>query len=61
MAKDFEIAMAEALHGEPTFLDMLNGESEFRWFHLVMGKNHVPIAVLRIDGNKNENFREYSL
>lgn len=61
VAKDFEIVMAKALHGDLAGLEILNDENEFRWFYIVMSKNDAPVAVLRVDGNKNENFREYSL
>lgn len=61
VAKDFEVAMAQAIHGKPAALDELNGQNEFLWFHLLVGKDGTPIAVVRVDGNKSENFREYPL
>lgn len=61
VAKDFEVAMAQSLHGPSDAIDGFNKKNEFLWFHLVRGSNGTPIAVVRADGNKNENFREYSL
>lgn len=61
VAKDFEVAMVQAVRGKPEALNKLNGQNEFLWFHLLVGKDGTPIAVVRVDGNKSENFREYPI
>lgn len=61
VAKDFEKAMRSALVGDTRELDRLNAARDFTLYHVVHDGPDRPIAVLRIDGNPRENFREYPL
>jgi hypothetical protein len=61
VAKDFEKAMAEALHGSDARMREINNRRDFIWYYLLKNQQGKPIAVLRIDGNSRENFREYVL
>lgn len=59
VAKDFEKAMQQALAGDAADLDQVNRKTGFSFHHVVRNGAGKPIAVLRIDGNQRENFREY--
>jgi hypothetical protein len=61
VAKEFEKAMVGGLEGDEAALTKLNEESRFTWYYIVKNKEGKPIAVLRVDGNSKENFREYIL
>jgi hypothetical protein len=61
VAKDFEIAMADALHGSEASLREINMRRDFIWYYVVFDTQRKPIAVLRLDGNPRENYREYVL
>lgn len=61
IARDFERAMKEGLNGSEAALETQNAEIGFTWYHVVRGRDGRPLAVLRIDGNPRENFREYFL
>jgi hypothetical protein len=58
-AKEFEAAIAQALQGDPTALQALNQRRNFTWYQLITAGDR-PVAVLKIDGNPQENFREYT-
>lgn len=58
-AKEFEEAIAQALNGDPSALQALNQRRDFSWYHLIEEGDRI-LAVLRIDGNPQENFREYT-
>ncbi len=51
--------MVNGIAGNNEGLDLLNEEMGFTWYFLVDDDEGKPIAVLRIDGNSRENFREY--
>jgi hypothetical protein len=58
-AKEFEEAIAQALEGDPGALQALNQRRDFTWYQLIEEGDR-PLAVLKIDGNPMENFREYT-
>ncbi len=60
-AKDFEKAMRRAVDGSTEDLDELNDRNDFVWFRLLPGESGKPNAVIRIDGNSHQSFREYRL
>ena len=61
VAKDFEIAMRKAFDDNSTELVIINENKEFEWYFPIKGKNNKIVAIVRIDGNKKEDFREYKL
>jgi hypothetical protein len=61
VAKDFEKAMRNAVDGNPADLDRINARNEFIWYRLLTNAAGKPKAVVRIDGNSHQSFREYSL
>jgi hypothetical protein len=61
VAKEFEEAIQQALQGQPELLNELNQRTGFRWYSVIENEQGKPIGVLRVDGNKRENFRDYSL
>ncbi|MGD1715176.1 hypothetical protein [Dapis sp. BLCC M172] len=61
VAKEYEKAIQAAFQGKPELLKVINDETKFRWYYVVKDENNQPIAVLRIYGNPNENFREYKI
>lgn len=61
VAKEFEKAMVEALHGSDARMREINSRRDFIWYYLIKDQQGKPIAVLRLDGNPKENFREYVL
>lgn len=61
IARDFERAMKQSLEGAGAALDEQNAEVGFTWYHVIRNAASKPVAVLRIDGNPRENFREYFL
>lgn len=61
IARDFEKAMKKGLEGSPAELEKLNNQVGFDWYFIVNDAAKKPIAVLRINGNPRENFREYLL
>lgn len=58
-AKKYEKAILHALSGISDELDQLNREAKFTFYVPIEPLNHTPIAVLKMDGNSRENFREY--
>jgi hypothetical protein len=61
VAKEFEEAIQQALQGKPELLNELNNRTGFQWYAVIKNQQGKPIGVIRIDGNKSENFRDYSL
>ncbi len=61
VAKEYEKAIQAAFQGKPELLNEINGKTGFTWYYVVKDSKQKPIAVLRIDGNSRENFREYRL
>lgn len=53
------MAKEGALQKQPELLQALNGKTSFQWYYLIRGQQNQPLAVLRINGNQRENFREY--
>ena len=58
-ARDYEKAILSALSGNPDELDRLNGQTLFTYYLIVYNGDQTPVAVLKVDGNSRENFREY--
>lgn len=61
VAKDFEKAMRRAVDGSTTDLDQINTRNEFIWYRLLAGADGKARAVVRIDGDSRQSFREYRL
>jgi len=61
VAKDFEKAMRKALDGSQVDLQQINERNEFTWYKLLMGSDNQPKAIVRIDGDSRQSFREYRL
>lgn len=61
VAKDFEKAMRKALDGDNADLDAINRKVGFEFYHVVRDAHGAPAAILRLDGNNRENFRDYAL
>ena len=61
VAKEYEKAIQAAFQGKPEFLNEINDRTGFTWYYVVKDNKQKPIAVLRVDGNSRENFREYRL
>lgn len=61
VAKDFEKAMRRAVDGAAADLDQINDRNEFVWYKLLSCENGKGEAVVRIDGNSHQSFREYRL
>ncbi|MDT9184816.1 hypothetical protein [Limnospira sp. PMC 289.06] len=59
VAKEYEQAIQSAFQGQPELLQALNGTTSFQWYYLIRDQQNQPLAVLRINGNQRENFREY--
>jgi hypothetical protein len=60
IAKDDDRAVKLALSGDPAWINQKNGGEGFTWYHLVKDAQGRTRAVLVIDGNQNESFREYA-
>lgn len=61
IAKDFEKAMRRAMDGSTADLDQINDRNEFIWYRVLSGEDGKGKAVLRIDGNSRQSFREYRM
>jgi hypothetical protein len=61
VAKEYEQAIQAAFAGKPELLQVINERTGFTWYYGVKNPQDKAIAVLRIDGNTQENFREYRL
>ncbi len=61
VAKDFEKAIQAALNNNPVKLNKLNQTTGFTWYYIIESTTKLPIAVIRIDANKQESFRDYKL
>ncbi|MGE4488795.1 MAG: hypothetical protein AB7E95_04525 [Kiritimatiellales bacterium] len=58
-ARDYEKAILGALGNDSSSLEQLNIHSDFVLYFTCFDKKHVPVGILRIEGNSRENFREY--
>ncbi len=61
VAKEYEQAIQVAFAGMPELLQMINDRTSFTWYYVVKNPQEQPIAILKINGNTQENFREYRL
>ncbi|MDY7023662.1 MAG: hypothetical protein SWJ54_20320 [Cyanobacteriota bacterium] len=61
VAKEYEQAIQAAFAGMPELLQVINDRTGFTWYYLVKNPQNQPIAVLKVNGNAQENFREYRL
>jgi hypothetical protein len=61
VAKEYEQAIQEAFQGKPELLKVINDRTGFKWYYEVKNPQNQTIAVLRIDGNPDENFRDYQI
>jgi uncharacterized membrane protein YiaA len=61
VAKDFEKAIMRALEGNPANLEKINTRNAFTWYRLLTGTDGKPKAVVRMDGDSHQSFREYRL
>jgi hypothetical protein len=59
VVKKFEEAIQQALKGNPKALNELNQKTNLEWYHVIKDEKGQPLAVLKIEGNPSENFREY--
>jgi hypothetical protein len=57
--KTFEEAIHKALNGKPLDLEALNQRPNLEYFYTIKDTQGKPIAILKINGNPQENFREY--
>lgn len=53
--------MLGAVDGSTGDLNQINDRNEFIWYKLLSGEDGKGKAVLRIDGNSHQSFREYRL
>jgi hypothetical protein len=49
-----------ALQGDPAWINQKNGSPGFVWYQLVKDGQGQSRAVLVIEGNQNESFRQYA-
>jgi hypothetical protein len=61
VAKEHEQAVQSAFQGKPELLRVINDRTNFKWYYEIKNPQGQTIAVLRIDGNPDENFRDYRL
>lgn len=57
--KTFEEAIQNALNGKPKELEVLNQRPNLEYFHTIKDTHGKPLAILKINGNPGENFRDY--
>lgn len=60
IAKDDDRAVKLALSGDPGWINQKNGGDSFTWYHLVKDAQGRSRAVLVIEGNQRESFRDYA-
>lgn len=59
-AREYEVAIEQALNGDTRALEALNKRTNLIWYYVVKTTQDQSFAILRIEGNPNENFREYT-
>ena len=59
IARDDDRAVKLALSGDPAWIRQKNGGPGFTWYHVISDSQRRPCAVIQIDGNPRESFREY--
>jgi hypothetical protein len=57
--KTFEEAIQKALNGNPQELESLNRAVNLESYHIIKDPQGKPLAVLKINGNSAEDFRDY--
>ena len=60
IAKDDDRAVKLALQGDPAWIHQKNGGPGFVWYQVLKDAQGKSRAVLVIQGNPNESFREYA-
>ena len=61
IAKDFEKALRKAIDGNSSNLSEINARNEFIFYKTLEDEEGKTKAVIRIDGNSHQSFREYKL
>ncbi|HIK34069.1 MAG TPA: hypothetical protein IGS17_07245 [Oscillatoriales cyanobacterium M59_W2019_021] len=61
VAKEYEQAIQEAFQGQPELLKVINDRTGFTWYYDIKNPQGKTIAVLRINGDPDEDFREYQI
>jgi hypothetical protein len=61
VAKDEERAVVRALAGDPAPLEQLDARTPFVAHAVVCDDEGAPLAVVRLEADRREDFREYSL
>lgn len=61
IAKDFEKALRKAIDGYSSNLSEINARNEFIFYKTLEDEEGKTKAVIRIDGNSHQSFREYKL
>ncbi|MBN1521743.1 MAG: hypothetical protein JW928_04350, partial [Candidatus Aureabacteria bacterium] len=59
VAKSYEKAMKKAIEGDLQDMNAINTKNEFEFYYPIKTSDGKIVAIVRIDGNPNENFREY--
>lgn len=59
VARRSDRAVREALNNQGTSIESLNGGPGFVFYHVVRDDSGMALAVVRVDGNSRESFREY--
>ncbi len=61
VAKEYEQAIQATFLGRPELLQVINDRTGFTWYYVVKNPQDQTMAILKINGNAQENFREYRL
>ena len=59
VARDLDRAVQLALSGDTAWVEQMNRDPAFHWYHLIPGAGGKNRGVLEIWGNENESFRDY--
>ncbi len=59
IARDLDRAVQLALSGDTAWVDQMNRDPMFHWYHVIRGADGKSRAVLEIWGNDQESFRDY--
>jgi hypothetical protein len=59
IARDLDRAVHLALTGDTAWIDQMNRDPMFHWYHVIRGADGKGRAVLEIWGNDKESFRDY--
>jgi hypothetical protein len=58
VASDIDRAVSQALAGDTTWIDQMNGAPDFNWYQVIRDQGKIR-GVLKIFGNPNESYRDY--